>query len=158
MEWVKVYDLTEDRQFIELVQRASRDSGPFGLEQKPALFGSPEWWQAIESGEVPKHWVEGVVERPLWTGMNDFPEVEIREDSGVVSRWVRWGDPSQYSKGRRVRLCWVMQHANEDMAGLGLDQQQVLEVWVELGNWRPTAAAGPGPGRSLDEGWEGAPE
>jgi hypothetical protein len=33
----------------------------------------------------------------------------------------------------------------------------VLEVWLEAGAWRPTAPYGPGPGRSLDEGWEGGP-
>jgi hypothetical protein len=157
MEWVKVYDLSQDQAHIHAVQQASLDEGPFGLKQEPALFGSPEWWEAIERGDVARRWIEGVIEAPIWTGMNDFPEVVIREDSGAVSHWVRWGDVTQYAKGRRIRLCWVMQRAKVDIARLGSGREVVLEVWVEGGTWRPTAAYGPGPGRSLDEGWEGGP-
>lgn len=155
MDWIKIYDLSEDHRHIEAVQRATEDAGPFGLKPEPALFGSSEWWRAVESGVLPKHWVTGVIQTPLWTGMGDFPEVDVADGSGAVSRWVRHGDVTQYAKGRGIRLCWVMQHSKTDMAQLGPDQEVVLEVWLEGGNWRATAEEGPGPGRSLDDGWEG---
>jgi hypothetical protein len=157
MDWVRVYDLADDRAYIDDVQRASLDAGEFGLEIEPALFGSTEWWSAVESGQLPTHWVEGVIRTPLWGSMNDYPEVVIEEDDGGESSWTRFGDVTQYSKGRRIRLSWVMQRAKTDMTRLGLERRIVLGVWVEGGRWRPTAAHGAGPGRSLDDGWEGGP-
>jgi hypothetical protein len=157
MEWVKIYDLAEDPETVKRVQRATLETEQFGLKPEPALFGSPEWWRAVESGELESLWLTGVITRPLWTGMNDYPEVEIEEESGHVSSWTRFGDVTQYAKGRRIRIRWVLQRLKKPVEGLGDDPEQVLEVWLEGGSWRPTAEYGPGPGRSLDEGWEGGP-
>jgi hypothetical protein len=153
VEWIKIYDLGEDRDDVNELLKATLKSG---LQPEPAIFGSPEWWRGIERGELESHWVDGVINRPLWTGMNDFPEVELVEPSGGFSLWERFGDVTQYSKGRGIRIRWVWQRLKKPVEGLdGI--KVVLEVWLEAGAWRPTAPYGPGPGRSLDEGWEGGP-
>jgi hypothetical protein len=154
MDWIKVYDLADDRAFIESVQNATLECERSGLEPEPALFGSPEWWNAVERGGLATHWLTGTIKRPMWTGMNDFPEVEV-EESGQTSSWARFGDATQYSKGRGIRIRWVWQRPKAPIEGLGDKSKVVIEVWLEAGEWRPTAAFGPGPDRSLDEGWEG---
>ena len=53
------------------------------------------------------HWITGLIKRPFWTGMNDFPEVEIEEESGHISVWTIRGDVTQYSRGRGIRIRWV---------------------------------------------------
>ena len=87
MNWIKVYDLANDKDYIHLVQQAAirwiKESGD-AAQDRP-LVGSPEWWKTVESGELESHWVTGTIKRPLWTGMNDFPEVEVQEESGKAS-------------------------------------------------------------------------
>jgi len=157
MEWVKVYDLANDQDYIERVQQTISRTEGSGLERNRPLFGSPEWWSAVESGELESHWVTGLIKRPLWTSMNDFPEVEIEEESGRVSVWTRRGDVTQYSLGRAIRIRWVTEKRKKPIEDMGDEMQTVLEVWLQGGAWRRTAEYGPGPGRSLDEGWEGGP-
>jgi hypothetical protein len=74
-----------------------------------------------------------------------------------VSSWERFGDVTQYSKGRGIRIRWVWQRRKEPIEGLGDMTKVVIEIWLEAGNWQPTAALGPGPGRSLDEGGRAVP-
>jgi hypothetical protein len=157
MEWVKIYDLTSDKDYIEQVRQALSRTEQSGEEPNRNLFGSQVWWSAVESGERESHWMTGVIKRPLWTGMNDFPEVEIEEESGRVSVWTRRGDITQYSRGRAIRIRWVTEKREKWIDDMADEMTVVLEVWLQGGVWRPTAEYGPGPGRSLDEGWEGGP-
>jgi hypothetical protein len=159
MEWVKVYDLAKDQEYMERVQHAAISWIPESGGQGRPMFGSPEWWNTVESGELESHWVTGSIRRPLWTGMNDFPEVEVEEESGRVSLWARRGNVTEYSKGRGIRIRWVTQKRKKPSKDMAEEMTIVVEVWLEGGGaWRRTAAYGPGPGRSLDEGWEGGPE
>jgi hypothetical protein len=153
VEWINTFDLAEDGDEVNQRRKATLKSR---LQPEPAIFDSPAWWHGIEQGDLESHWDEGVINRPLWTGMNDFPEVEVVEPDGGISLWVRFGDVTQYSKGRGIRIRWVWQRSMEQVAGLD-GMKVVLEVWLEAGAWRPTAPYGPGPDRSLDEGWEGGP-
>jgi len=109
----------------------------------------------VERGDLEVHTLTGVIRRPLWQSMNDWPAVEIEDESGAVSIWTREGDATQYAKGRGIRIRWVWQTHKMPVEGLGERTEIPLEVWLEAGAWRPTAGSGPGPGRSLDEGWEG---
>ena len=157
MEWVKVYDLANDQDYTERVRQAHLRTEQSGEEPNRHLVGSPGWWSALESGELESHLITGLIKRPLWTGMNDYPEVEIEEESGRVSVWTRRGDVAQYSRGRGIRIRWVTEKREKWIEDMADQMTVVLEVWLQGGAWRPTAAFGPGPGRSLDEGWEGGP-
>ena len=95
-----VYRLADDSKKIRDVQRARTKTEEYGVEPTPALFGSPQWWEAVQDGALPTGWVHGSIDRPIWSGMNDFPEVEIQDASGKISTWIRYGDVTQYSKGR----------------------------------------------------------
>jgi hypothetical protein len=90
-------------------------------------------------------------------GLNDFPEVEIEEESGHISVWTIRGDVTQYSRGRGIRIRWVIEKREKWIDDMADEMTIVLEVWPQGGAWRSTAEYGPGPGRSLDEGWEGGP-
>jgi hypothetical protein len=91
MEWIKVYDLTTDQDYLERVQHALSRTEDSAQGRNRHVFGSSDWWSAVETGELETHWITGVIKRPLWTGMNDFPQVEIEEESGRVSVWTRRG-------------------------------------------------------------------
>jgi hypothetical protein len=71
--------------------------------------------------------------------------------------WTRRGDVTQYSRGRGIRIRWVTEGRKKWIDDMADEMTIVLEVWLQGGAWRPTAEYGPGPGRSLDEGWEGGP-
>jgi hypothetical protein len=88
--------------------------------------------------------------------MNDFPEVEVEEESSI-SLWPRRGDVTEYSKGRGIRIRWVAQKRVKPIEDMAEEMTVVIEVWLQAGAWRGTAEYGADPGRSLDEGWEGGP-
>jgi hypothetical protein len=62
-EWKKAYDLAEDAETVAAVQRATLNTKDFGLIPDVALFGSEQWWRAIEDGRIPKHIVQGIIAR-----------------------------------------------------------------------------------------------
>jgi hypothetical protein len=101
----------------------------FGLEPEVALYGSDEWWRAVEDGRIPTHVVSGVISRIYLTGHGDWPEFEL--DSGhEKSRWTRAGDPSLYESGRAVRLEYVLQSPRAHALG-ERQQKEVLRIFIE---------------------------
>ncbi len=102
---VNVYDLGGDCQGIESTQEASLQ-GDYGLDTKPALFGSNEWWQLLGTEKLPLHTIEGVISEVYMSGHNDFPEFEV-DDGTARTQWMRLGDDSVYIVGRPVRLQFV---------------------------------------------------
>jgi hypothetical protein len=157
-EWIKVYDLRDAVDYVARIQEVTRTTKDFGLEPEPYLFGSDEWWRAVERGEIPIHRVKGIIETPRWGSMGDWPMVRIRHDDGNVSEWTREGDVAQYSRGRPIKLEYVLQrHRKESTFSLDSEKKVLLRVWVAAGDWRPTAEFGPGPGGTPDDGWEGGP-
>jgi hypothetical protein len=157
MEWIKVYDLTSDQDYLERVRQALSRTEESAQGRNRHVFGSSHWWSAVESGERESPWLAGLNKQPQSTGMNDFPEVEIEEESGHTSVWTRRGDVTQYSRGRGIRIRWVTEKRENWIDDMTDEMTIVLEVWLQGGAWRSTAEYGPGPGRSLDEGWEGGP-
>ena len=102
---VNVYDLGGDCQGIESTQEASLQ-GDYGLDTKPALFGSNGWWQLLGTEKLPLYTIEGVISEVYMSGHNDFPEFEV-DDGTVRTQWMRLGDDSVYFVGRPVRLQYV---------------------------------------------------
>lgn len=102
---VNVYDLGADCRGIESTQEASLH-GDYGLETKPALFGSNEWWQLLGTEKLPLHTIEGVISEAYMSGHNDFPEFEV-DDGTARTQWMRRGDDTVYIVGRPVRLKFV---------------------------------------------------
>jgi hypothetical protein len=127
-DWVKVYDLAQDQDTIALVQKASLQTHDFGFLPEIALFGSKEWWAAVEDGRIPRHVVEGVISRVYMSGHGDRPEFEI-ESGGQITRWTRFGDQKVYKAGRRVRLEYVLQRPKKPWRSGEIEQ--ILQIVIE---------------------------
>lgn len=126
---LKIYDLKEDRRFIDLVQKATLGTKDYGLISENGLFGSEAWWQAIDRGDLEVHLLEGTISRVYMAGHNDWPEFEIHAGE-KKSKWERKGDDSAYVPGKRVRLLYVQQLSKRGFGG-GRDHNCVLEIWIE---------------------------
>jgi hypothetical protein len=146
---VKVYDLRDDSKYVRQVQEATLTRAGFGLQPIPALFGSPEWWSALDSAALPLHRVTGTISNVYWGSMGDWPEFKLRNDDGAETTWTRQGDHTRYVEGLRGEAHYVMQLFKEDFhsaqQGRSLEHPVVVAVFVEESDLR-SAPIGPGPG------------
>jgi len=142
-EWVKVYDLAEDQETIRLVQQATLDTEDFGFVPEVALFGSDDWWQAIQDGRIPSHEINGVISRVFMSGHGDWPEFEL-ETSGEKSRWTRLGPEELYRVGNEVKLEYVLQKAKKHWLD-SREQKQVLRIFVKSVEQAPPLSPAPTP-------------
>jgi hypothetical protein len=127
-ELVKIYDLKQDHRRIGLIQKACLESKENGFITEHALFGSVDWWRAIEENVIPVHTIEGVISRVYMSGHNDYPEFEI-DDGQEKTRWTREGKDEAYIVGRRVKLKYVFQKPKRTWGGKN-QHEVVLEIWV----------------------------
>src|SRR4030095_7184351 len=95
-----IYNLKDDKQKIAQTQRVSIDKSlPFGLKiENNLLFGSDEWFAAVENGEIKNHRITGKISKVYMSGHNDWPEFEIENEEGKTS-WTREGTDSAYAVG-----------------------------------------------------------
>jgi len=127
-ELVKIYELKQDHRRIGLIQKACLESKENGFVTEHALFGSADWWRAIEENVIPVHTIEGIISRVHMSGHNDYPEFEI-DDGQEKTRWTREGTDKAYVVGRRVKLKYVFQKPKRAWGGK-TQHEVVLEVWV----------------------------
>ena len=137
----KIYDLREDRERLALIQKATLTTKDFGLVPEHGLFGSTEWWRAIEDGALPVVRVEGYISRVFLSGHNDYEEFEI-DSGGALSSWTRvtsggvGGGPERIAKaamyevGRAVLLKYVKQRFRQTLSGIPFSRS-VLEIWID---------------------------
>jgi hypothetical protein len=131
-----IYSLKEDKTRIDNVQKATLRTAEFGIEPSHGLFGSPEWWQKIASGELPVRTCRGVITRRYVGGMNDWPEFAMRCESGEETNWSRYGrsvaDDRFYQPGRRVEVDYVLQRHRVKGSSHEAEYRVVLEVRIEV--------------------------
>jgi hypothetical protein len=147
MNLVRVYDLRDDRQRVELMQAASLNRPDLGLAIEPALVGSEKWWAMVEDHSLPETVTDGVITRVYWASMGDWPEFELEETNGGRSSWTREGDISRYVDGLGVRLGFVRhpwKKQNVDRMS-GTHRSLVTFIEVEESSRRSDPRA-PGPG------------
>jgi hypothetical protein len=53
--------LADDANKVGLIQKATLTTQDYGIRPTHGLFGSPEWWRKIESGELVKHTISGCI-------------------------------------------------------------------------------------------------
>jgi hypothetical protein len=63
MNLVRVYDLRDDRERVELMQAASLNRPDLGLTIEPALVGSDQWWAIIKDRSLPETVIDCVITR-----------------------------------------------------------------------------------------------
>jgi hypothetical protein len=101
---VTVYDLRDNRRYVESVQHATVNRPGYGLDPHPALFGTKEWWEAVDDGRIPSRVELGVVADVWWGSMGDWPEWRFRSAEGQETTWTREGDHTRYVTGLRARI------------------------------------------------------
>jgi len=147
MDWVTVYEFASDQARIAAMQKATWGPTDSGVSPRPALVGTPDWWRAIEQGQLPRHVLEGKISKVYWASMGDWPEFEMVTDNGASSRWTREGDVARYVEGLRVRLTYTLHpwKVPKPSMGLGAESKIALRVELERSDKRSDPRA-PGPG------------
>lgn len=137
----KVYDLRQDPQRVERIQNATLNTEDYGLLSAHGLFGSSEWWRAIEHGRLPVHFVEGVITDVYETGYDDWPQFEV-DDGTRKSHWTRMGDDAEYIVGSRVRIEYVVEKhkprwSSPENIERGLDKAEIVLSISIYPRWTP---------------------
>jgi hypothetical protein len=131
-----VYRLKEDRAHVATVQKATLSTTDYGIEQTHGLFGSDEWWEHIVDGSLPMHTIRGTITRVFMSGHNDWPEFEMRDSSGQLSRWTRETnrpeDDVLYVPGCAVEVDIVRQHHRRATWTTDTNTNVVLEIRIAM--------------------------
>jgi hypothetical protein len=140
-DWDLIYDLAKDRWTVRAIQEASLGDDGYGFPpDDPALFGTPEWWDAVATGAVQTVDAIGTISEVYWSGHNDYPEFAVRTADGSVTRWGRLGDVTRYVDGLGVRLRYAVLTAkpNPKFDAVLPDHRQkiLLQVWIERSSKR----------------------
>lgn len=103
-----IYSLKEDLKRIKMIQTSSLDKdSKYGYKvQNSLLFGTKEWFDAIDLGIIALHLVKGVVTQIYNSGHNDFPEFEIENNEGKTT-WPRLGNENLYQVGKPIQITYV---------------------------------------------------
>ena len=111
MAFVQIYHLRDDSERVEVWRWSLDDAHHLGPARR--IYGTDEWWQRIESGQIPTRTLDGTVK-------------EVRREDAMFDvesgqRTTTWsivgGDDweSHYVPGRRVRITYVDMHHEGDM-------------------------------------------
>jgi hypothetical protein len=137
--WRVVYrlstELESDPQHMKLVQALTLDASrpSMGLKGTHGLFGSPEWWNAINTGVIPLTLQSGVICGLSSAGMDSHGELNtcaLRTDDGATIHQGIYvnapGDHSRYKVGFAVAYLsamdeWKTPSKPPDMAGILLE-------------------------------------
>ena len=130
-DWLKVYDLKKDNEYIELVQQATLRRNDAGLKTEYGLFGSDEWWNAVDKGFIQKIQVEGKITNINMGGHNDFPEFELTTDNNEKTSWARRGADDFFKIGKRAKIIYVMQKFKKPLPKLPKESEIILQMWCE---------------------------
>jgi hypothetical protein len=148
MTWLTVYDIRQDAERVRQIQEATLNRPGFGLVPEPALFGSDEWWRAIDDGRVTAMVEEGVVGVVRWGSMGDWPVWLFRSADGTESEWAREGDYTRYVEGLPARITTVITRWKADSSSvrMGRPAAHSMLIKVELEDIDARSArAEPGP-------------
>ncbi len=128
----EIYNLRNDKRRITSTQNASlNERSDSGLKvQNGLLFGSEEWFVAVETGGIKNHILNGVISKVFTSGHGDFPEFEIETEHGKTS-WMRVGLDSEYKVGRKIELTYVEQQYKRPIAVLGPISKCVTQIKIE---------------------------
>lgn len=134
---IPVYELRKDAEHVRKVQKATLTTEQYGIQPTHGLFGSDEWWQKIESGDLPKHTLRGTITRLAMGSMGDWPGFTMRTDDGAESSWQRFAHTTElcglYAVGRCVELVYVVQR-NREKAPVDAGEETECVIEVRIGD------------------------
>jgi hypothetical protein len=133
-EFQAVYRLRDDTARVSAIQRATLTTDHAGIEPTHGLVGSDEWWRNLETGRLLLQTVRGTIERVYMASMNDWPEFEVRADTGDLSRWTRESNTAEldraYAPGRLVEVDYVIQRHRPKSFDGGAKTKVVVAIRV----------------------------
>jgi hypothetical protein len=105
-----IYNLRGDDRRIRIFQEASIDKNSYVWYKviNGLLFGTKEWFDAIEHEIIPKYLVKDIISKVYMSGHNDYPEFEVENSEGKTV-WTRLGYDAAYQVGKKVELIYVEQ-------------------------------------------------
>lgn len=129
-----VYRLQDDHEQIAAVQRATLTTETSGIETTHGLLGSDAWWRNIETGKLPLHTLRGTISRVYLASMNDWPEFEVRSETGELSQWTRQSSSPElaraYAPGQPVGIDYVLQRRRVKAFDGGAETKVVIAIRV----------------------------
>jgi hypothetical protein len=107
----EIYNLKNDAIQIRLIQEVSlSENNRIGLKMENGLlYGSNEWFHAVNNGTIPKCIVHGYISKIYMGGHNDFPEFEVTDLNGVKTVWEKKGNDAFYIEGRGIEIIYISQ-------------------------------------------------
>jgi len=93
------------------------------------LFGTKEWFDAIEHEIIPKYLVKDIISKVYMSGHNDYPEFEVENSEGKTV-WTRLGYDAAYQVGKKVELIYVEQKYKRPTDITGAISKCVIEIRV----------------------------
>jgi len=135
MDFIKVYDLTNESQFIESVQYATLNKPNFGLKIKDSLlFGTAEWFEAIKKGKIQSFEIDGIIQKIGFSGQNNERVEYIVKDDRTgeeITQNVK-GKRKLYQIGKRVRMKYVIQELKKPPSKEYRFQKEFLTIEIEV--------------------------
>jgi hypothetical protein len=129
-KWDLIYELRADEEHVRQLQAASANG--HGFSATPYLFGSKEWWVAIDSGSIERRAVEGTITGARPTSMPNRQEFRMLTPDGSELTGVRHGDPTRYLEGLHVRFEYVtLQRSAAVFSEPRTTADVVIAVWIE---------------------------
>ena len=132
MQWHTVYELSKDDVSVMKIQRATLETADYGFLPEIALFGSPDWWKAVEDGRIPTNTITGIISKVNENIRGAWPVCEVNCD-GEKTEWTREGDDAAYQVGRRICIEYVYQRLKPSkfLKSLGDRLKVVLLISIE---------------------------
>lgn len=131
VEYISVYDLKDDKDKISNIQKATLTTDYAGLKIEHGLFGTEEWWQAVNNGLFLKKMIEGKISKVYMSGHgSNYPEFEIENVEGKT-QWTREGEDKYFVVGKKVRLAYIPQKFKQPSKILGEHSKTVLKIEIE---------------------------
>jgi hypothetical protein len=124
-----IYELRSDEKRVRQIQEETVQDD--GLSTAPYLFGSEEWWAAVEADSIKRRTVEGTITEAPPTSMSDPQQFRMRMTDGAELTGVRHGDPTRYVEGLRVWLEYVTVQRSADAPSELATADVVIAVWIE---------------------------
>jgi hypothetical protein len=128
-----IYDLKNDKRKIKQIQNATLNTKDFGLQIEHGLFGSKEWWEAINQGLIPIIQAEGEITKLH----GDLPAIDpfiwfFTKSGNEEKRWTLSGEQSDYKIGKRVLIRYVIQKGKIKLsANDNLEAEIILSIEIE---------------------------